>query len=243
MSSYLEKYRPYFTKDYLMGPNSFRLLDELIRKRPSDVKFDRTLDLGCGMALTSFFIANETDARCIFAFDLWISASENYARILDNHLQDKIIPIHGNALDMPFAHGYFDAIISVDAYHYFGCQEGVFAPKILPFLRKGGYAMIVVPGLKAEPTGELKALFHTWAEGDDANLFKTAKWWQQLLQRECGDQCDIAVEEGECFAEAWQDWFDSGHEYGLRDKEFLDQGLAEILNFVLIYIKKKETMR
>ena len=235
----IEKYRSYFTKDYLMGPNSFRLLDEMIRRCPEDAKFDRTLDLGCGMALTSMFIANETDARNVYAFDLWISASDNYARIQAHHLQDKIIPIHGDALDMPFAHGYFDAIISVDSYHYFGCKKGVFVEKILPFLRKGGHAMIVVPGLKAEPTGELKDLFHTWAEGDDADLFKTADWWQNLLLAECGDQCEITVKEGECFAEAWQDWFDSGHEYGARDKEFLDQGLAEILNFVLIYVKKK----
>ena len=237
--STIEKYRPYFTKDYLMGPNSFRLLDEMIRQCPAGVAFDRTLDLGCGMALTSMFIANETPARNVYAFDLWISASDNYARIRSHHLEDKIIPIHGNALDMPFAHDYFDAIVSVDSYHYFGCKEGVFANKILPFLRKGGHAMIVVPGLKAEPTGEMKDLFHTWAEGDDADLFKTADWWQNLLRKECGGQCEITVKECECFAEAWQDWFDSGHEYGVRDKEFLDQGLAEILNFVLIYVEKK----
>ena len=44
--SNIEKYRKYFTKDYLMGPNSFRLLDELIRRKPADVQFHRTLDLG-----------------------------------------------------------------------------------------------------------------------------------------------------------------------------------------------------
>ena len=73
-----EKYRKYFTKDYLMGPNSFRLLDELINKAPDDVNYGRTLDLGCGYALTSVFIANETDAKSVYAFDLWIPASENY---------------------------------------------------------------------------------------------------------------------------------------------------------------------
>ena len=59
----IERYKRYFTKEYLMGPNSFRLLDELIRRRPEGVHFDRTLDLGCGYALTSLFIANETDAE------------------------------------------------------------------------------------------------------------------------------------------------------------------------------------
>ena len=75
--SHIEKYRKYFTKEYLMGPNSFRLLDELIRRSPENVNFGRTLDLGCGYALTSLFIANETDAEHVYAFDLWISASEN----------------------------------------------------------------------------------------------------------------------------------------------------------------------
>ena len=29
--NHIEKYNKYFTKEYLMGPNSFRLLDESIR--------------------------------------------------------------------------------------------------------------------------------------------------------------------------------------------------------------------
>lgn len=159
--SNIEKYRRYFTKDYLMGPNSFRLLDELIRRKPSDARFHRTLDLGCGFALTSFFIANETDADTVYAYDLWIPATENYLRIRENHLEDRVIPIHGDAMELPFAHEYFDVIVSVDAYHYFGCKEGVFAEKILPFVKKDGYVMIAVPGLKEQPKGDLKQLFET----------------------------------------------------------------------------------
>ncbi len=83
--STIEKYRKYFTKDSLMGPNSFRLLDELIRRKPADVHFRRTLDLGRGYALTSFFIANEMDAEYVYAFDLWIPATENYKRIQENY--------------------------------------------------------------------------------------------------------------------------------------------------------------
>ncbi len=236
--SNIEKYRKYFTKEYLMGPNSFRLLDELIQRRPPDARFHRTLDLGCGFALTSLFLANETDADTVYAYDLWISATENYRRIRDNRLEDKIIPIHGDAMDMPFAHQYFDAIISVDAYHYFGCREGVFAEKILPFVKKGGYVMIAVPGLKEQPRGELKQLFEAWAEGDDAQLFKTAAWWEALLKNECGEKCDVAVAEAECFDIAWQEWFASGHKYSVRDREFLQKGLDRILNFVLICVRK-----
>ena len=238
--SNIEKYRKYFTKDYLMGPNSFRLLDELIRRSPEDVRYDRTLDLGCGYALTSLFLANETDAKYVYALDLWIPATENYVRIQDNGLEDKIIPIHGDAMDMPFAQDYFDSIISVDAYHYFGCKAGVFADKILPFVKENGQVMIAVPGLREQPQDDLKQLFETWAEGDDSQLFKTASWWENLLKAECGDRCEVKVLEADCYDIAWQEWFQSGHEFGVRDKEFLDKGLYNILNFLLIYVRKRK---
>ena len=233
------KYRRYFTKEYLMGPNSFRLLEELLRRNPFDTCFDRTLDLGCGMALTSVFLANETPAKSVYAFDLWVDATENLKRIRDLSLEDRIVPIHGDALDMPFAQNWFDAIVSVDSYHYFGCKERVFAGRILPFVRRGGSILIAVPGLREEPRGEMRALFETWAEGDDALCFRTVSWWKEMLEEECGNQCDFSVLEAECCDEAWEDWFSTGHEYGIRDREFLSRGLDRFLNFPLIYVRKK----
>ena len=66
----LNQYSRYFTKDCLMGPNSFRLLEELLRRNPFDTRFDRTLDLGCGMALTpgySFLRICETIRKPCFS--------------------------------------------------------------------------------------------------------------------------------------------------------------------------------
>ena len=237
---HLEAYRTYFTKDHLMGPNSFRLLEELIRRGPEDVLFDRTLDLGCGKALTSVYLARETKARQVFAYDLWISATENAERIRTCQLEDRIIPIHGDAMELPFAHEYFDCIVSVDAYHYFGCREGVFSERILPFVRRNGYVMIAVPGLKEEAQGPMKTLLTTWAEGDDATCFNTMTWWEEMLKKECGDRCEITLLEAACFEEAWKDWFHSGHEYAVRDRAFFEQGLDQLLNFILIYVKRKD---
>ena len=235
----LDHYRQYFTKEYLMGPNSFRLLEELLRRNPFETRFDRTLDLGCGMALTSVFLANETPAKSVYAFDLWVNATDNLKRIRSLSLEDRIVPIHGDALDMPFAQDWFDAVVSVDSYHYFGCREGIFAEKILPFVRQDGTVMIAVPGLREEPQGEMRTLFETWAEGDDSLCFRTVAWWKALLEKECGDRCDIAVLEVECVDAAWEDWFNTGHKYGIRDREFLSRGLDRFLNFPLIYVRKK----
>jgi hypothetical protein len=116
----------------------------------------------------------------------------------------------------------------------------VFAEKILPFVRRGGNVMIAVPGLREEPQGEMRKLFETWAEGDDALCFHTIEWWENLLKEDCGDRCDITVAEGDCFDEAWQDWYQTGHEFAARDREYLSRGLDRILNFVMIYIRKKQ---
>ena len=99
--------------------------------------------------------------------------------------------------------------------------------------------MIAVPGLKEEPKGEMRKLFETWAKGDDALCFKTVQWWQELLEAECGDQCDITVTEGECYDAAWEDWFNTAHPFAVRDREFLSKGLDRILNFVYMYVQRR----
>jgi len=51
-----------------MGPNSVRLVEELLIKNPDAITGGTVLDLGCGKALTSVYIANETNAKTVYAF-------------------------------------------------------------------------------------------------------------------------------------------------------------------------------
>lgn len=231
------KYKDFYTKDYLMGLNSFLLLDELVNENAAALG-GRILDLGCGQALTSIFLANETAAKSVYALDLWIEPTDNMKRIISHSLEDKIIPLKGDALVLPFAKDYFDTIISVDTYHYFGCAEGIFAEKILPFVKKGGSILIAVPGIRYEPAGKELELFKEWAENGDHELFHTAEWWKNHLLKNTDGQIEINVTEGKCYDKAWDDWFKSGNDYGVRDKEYLDKGLYDLLNFVMISIKK-----
>ena len=67
----LELYRPYFTKNYLMGPNSLRILQALLDQNSKSVESNGLiLDLGCGTGLTSFALCRETGAK-VLANDLW----------------------------------------------------------------------------------------------------------------------------------------------------------------------------
>jgi len=147
-----DRYKHLFTKELLMGPNAVRLLEEMLENHP--IRGGRVLDLGCGTGLTSLFLARETGAEQIFAVDLWIPATENWKRIREWGEERKIIPLHADARDLPFPEDFFDVIVSMDSYHYYGCQERFFAEKMLPLIRPGGRALLLVPGLKREFEGD-----------------------------------------------------------------------------------------
>jgi len=100
----------------MMGPNAMKILEELT-ELPGMLELKpgmRVLDLGCGRGLTSIFLAKEFGVQ-VFATDLWITASENFARFKEAGMDQRIIPIHADAADLPYAEEYFDAIISIDA--------------------------------------------------------------------------------------------------------------------------------
>ena len=60
----INNYKGFITAEYLMGPNSMRVLDELLTKYPMKLTDeDMILDLGCGKGLTSMVLAKETPAK------------------------------------------------------------------------------------------------------------------------------------------------------------------------------------
>lgn len=231
-----DKYKHLFTKELLMGPNAVRLLDEILDNSP--IHGGRVLDLGCGTGLTSYFMAKETDVSQIFAMDLWISPSDNWRRIKQWNLDHKIIPLHGDARELPFPEDFFDAVICIDAFHYFGLEEGFFAEKILSLIRRGGQALISVPGVKAELDEDSTRILSEWA-GGEATFFHTCDWWRAHIAKCCEDQVTVNVYESFQFMQPWQDWFDSGHEYAGSDQEYMYKGLDQKLNFVMISVRKK----
>jgi len=58
----------------------------------------------------------------VWATDLWIPASENARRIEAADMGDRVFPIHADARSLPFAAQFFDAIVAVDSYSYFGIE-------------------------------------------------------------------------------------------------------------------------
>ncbi len=233
-----DKYKELFTKEYLMGPNSVVLLEEMLEKYPLEQGI-RVLDLGCGKGLTSLFLAKEANVN-VFATDLWISATENHLHFKEWQISDKVIPIHADANDLPFADEYFDAVVSIDSFHYVGTQPRFFEEKILPLLKPNGVAIIAVPGLKEEIHGKEPEVIMEWLDGEESeyNLFHSREWWLNHIGP--SDAFEILMNfDLECFDAAWRGWFASKHEYALHDEKYFAKGVGQYLSTIGLVIRKR----
>ncbi len=101
---------------------------------------------------------------------------------------------------MPFAEGYFDAIVSFDAYHYFGTDD-LYLEYVLEFLKPGGRLCIVVPGLNEELQEGPPATLRPFWESDFCS-FHSPKWWR----RHWSKTGLVEVERADALAEGWKLW-------------------------------------
>lgn len=233
----INDYSMYFSAETMMGPNSARILEELFTKYPLHLTGkDEVLDLGCGTGLTSLIIAKETGAK-VYANDLWIRAEDNAKRFEQWGVREQIIPICEDANELNFSHNQFDALVSIDSYHYFAGETNFFENKILPFLKNKSVVLIGIPGIKNEYSGHSEELLSEWL-GDEAYMFKSTSQWKKIIGN--SDRIDtIKVWEMDCFSNAWNEWFATNHEYADGDKQYFETLIKPYTCFVGIYVKIK----
>ncbi len=101
----------------------------------------RVLDLGCGWAITSIFLAQEFGVE-VWAVDLERSATDNYRRVKETGMKGQVIPLKTDARNLPFPENFFDAVISIDAYGYFGLDER-YLSYVVSFIKTNSWLGIV----------------------------------------------------------------------------------------------------
>ncbi len=182
------------------GANSLWLtewLAEAIALRPGM----RVLDLGCGRAASSILLAREFGVR-VWATDLWFSASENAQRIRDAGLEDSILPVHADARALPFATDYFDAVLCLDSYIYFGTDD-LYLSYLARFVKPGGLIGIAGAGLTKEIDVALPEHLRAWWT-QDLWCLHSAAWWRWHWER----TGIMEIETCDTLADGWKYWLD-----------------------------------
>jgi cyclopropane fatty-acyl-phospholipid synthase-like methyltransferase len=159
----------------------------------------RVLDLGCGLAASSIFLAREFDLQ-IWATDLWVPASHNWQRFRDEKLTDRVFPIHADARSLPYAAEFFDAIVAIDCYPYFGSDD-LYLNYLVQFVKPGGQIGIVGAGLLEEmPTPVPEHLREFWTQ--DLWALHSVGWWRRHWERTGLVQIELA----ETMSDGWKLW-------------------------------------
>jgi SAM-dependent methyltransferase len=162
------------------------------------------------MATSSIFLAKEFGVQ-VWATDLWIAATDNLRRIHEAGVEHLVYPIHAEAHTLPYADGFFDAIVSMDAYQYFGTSD-LYAATMVRLLKPGGAFGIVVPGLTQElDDGVPEHLQPYWET--EFWCFHSAEWWRRHLERTGPFRIHHAemIPDG---ADHWRRWEAIGREVG-----------------------------
>src|SRR5213593_1614205 len=120
----------------------------------------RVLDLGCGRASSSIFLRREFGVQ-VWAADLWFSVSENIQRIRDAGVEDAVFPIHADARSLPFAPDFFDAVVSIDSFVYYGTDD-LYLNYLARFVKPGSPVGIAGAGLVQEIESSVPEHLRDW---------------------------------------------------------------------------------
>jgi len=221
-----------------MGPNVLLLAESLSQIMRIEAGM-RVLDLGCGRAISSIFLAKEFDVE-VWATDLWIEAGDNWKRVCAAELEQRVYPVHAEAHTLPFAHDFFDVIVSLDAYHYFGTDD-LYLGYITRFLKPAGQIGIVVPGLRREfgttIPEHLQAYWH-W----EFCSFHGPEWWRRHWEK----TGLVTVKQADMIDHGWKHWMKwmqilvdrDGKDYARQELEMLQVDAGRDLGFTRVVAQR-----
>lgn len=220
----------------IMGPNPIKLEEELLLEH-SIPAGATVLDLGSGMGLTSVFLVKEFGFR-VFAADLWSDPDENRQFFSEMGLTSRqITPVKAAAEELPFQNEFFDAVVSVDSWNYFGRNPEFLDRHLLPYVKPGGLVYAAIPGMKKDCHQNLPPeLLLSWTPGQ-LEFMHDANYWREMVSR---SQAEILmVREMESNEEVWADWLACENEYAIGDRKAMEAGGGKYLNFIQIVLRKK----
>lgn len=194
-------YNPDWIKASVSGGANPLILTEWLSQAMELKPKMRVLDLGCGRAMSSIFLHREFGVQ-VWAVDLWFSVTENLQRIRDAGVVENVFPIHADARLLPFGAEFFDAIISIDSYIYYGTDD-LFLNSLARFIKPGGQIGIVGSGLMQEIKDGVPHHLQEWWT-PELWCLHSADWWRNKWER----TGIMDIEISDTMPEGWRQWRD-----------------------------------
>ncbi len=220
-----------------MGPNPLKLCEELLSY--ADISAGAVvLDLGSGAGLTSALMSREY-GFVVYAADLWSNPSDNMRFFEECGITNRqAIPLKAYATALPFAHEFFDAVVSIDSYNYFGRDQGYLDDHLLPLVKKGGELLFSIPGMMRDCHDDLPAcLLASWTP-EQLDYMHDMSWWRANLSQ-AEDVEIVDMRETACTREAWADWIECDNEYAKGDRAAVEAGALDYLNTIAVKLRRK----
>jgi cyclopropane fatty-acyl-phospholipid synthase-like methyltransferase len=188
----------------------------------------RVLDLGCGRASSSIFLHREFGVQ-VWATDLWFNVNENLKRIRAADVDAGVFPIHADAHLLPYAVDFFDAIISIDSFPYYGTDETYLA-YLARLVKPDGQIGIAGAGLMQEIDSVPEHLAGWWDQ--DFWALHSAAWWG----RHWSKSGIVDVEVADSMENGWRLWLD-WHKQEYPDNALEIQALEADQGKIMGYIR------
>lgn len=162
--------------DLDMGPHPLWQLEDLLTGldiRPGS----RVLDLGAGRGASAVFLTREYDVDVVIA-DLWADPKQVESTLVAAGVDHRVRVVRADARALPFAEGHFDAVISVDAFEYFGTDVHLL-PRLVPVLKPGGLLAMSTPALRRDPYDHGIPAHVLEIVGGEAAAWHAPDWWRR----------------------------------------------------------------
>lgn len=164
-----------------IGPGGLYLVSLLARELEL-ARDSMVLDLGCGSAESSLYLADSYKAKAVAA-DLWEDPTDNARKINARGHRGDVIPLKLDASKpLPFAEEYFDAILCMNNLNFYGTDIAV-VDRIARHLKRGGIFCSGGECLNEEFTPDQIANppevyhFHQGVWEDDFLTSHSPGWW------------------------------------------------------------------
>lgn len=222
----------------IMGPNPLKLCEELLQEH--NIPAGATvLDLGSGTGITSALLCREYGFDT-YAVDLWSDPAENRAFFDGLGLsQESIHPVKADASQgLPFLPEFFDAVVSIDSFNYFGRDPEYLDTKLLPYVKPGGLLYLCFPGMVQDCHDALPdCLLLSWTP-EQLDFIHDIPWWRRLISSASGAEI-VDMHAMDCNREAWADWLLCDNEYAAGDRAAVEAGALGYLNAIAVVLRKK----